>query len=106
MPYSTQFIAGTPTPSTPLEYIVPELYVAVIRDVEVWLSSGAPLTVYVAAVKPGPLTVAISVFDVTGGATSQQWKGRAVLNAGDTLEAAVSAGAATVLVSGYLLSAP
>jgi hypothetical protein len=97
--YSTRFIGGLVTAATPLGYTVPGGYVAVVRDVEFAIDGAIACVPY--------FTLAGS-FDIFRGGISvtdvwNQWRGRAVFNAGETFYLASSAnvyGSA----SGYLLS--
>lgn len=106
LPYSTRFFAGnTIAGSVVPAYTVPASYVAVIRDIEVLNSSGSTDTLFIAAVVPGPLTLTLTKFLSVPGETPAQWKGRAVMNAGDELELFSVAEAWEVIISGYLLGA-
>jgi hypothetical protein len=98
--YSTRFISGTSTPSTGLSYTVPGGYVAVIRDVAM-LPIASGLTAAAVGVSGGAFFWKV----VTGtNGVSQQWQGRQVLNAGETLIADVAGASAEYMISGYLLA--
>jgi hypothetical protein len=106
LPYSTRFFAGNTIAGTVVPaYTVPATYVAVIRDIEVLNSSGSTDTLFIAAVVPGPLTLTLTKFLSLAAETPAQWKGRAVMNAGDELELFSVAEAWEVIISGYLLGA-
>jgi hypothetical protein len=106
VPYSTQFAAINAAEGTTLAYTVPASYIAVIREIDVYGNVSGDVEFAVEAEVPGPLTVAIYYDGALAPGSFVQWKGRAVLNAGDLLNVVTSAGTPWVLISGYLLSAP
>ena len=106
MPYSSRFAAATVGGSSDVLYTVPAQYVAVIRDVEVWNQGGTSDSLDTFVNVPGPLSLILVRFsDIAAGQTAQ-WKGRVVMNAGDTFSTYSGGNDWGILVSGYLLSAP
>lgn len=99
--YSTQFAAGTEAGgSTTVVYTVPTGYVAVVRDIEVGAQSPPANSV---AINYAGVAEIYSVDTITQYRTAQ-WRGRVVLNAGDTINVDAIAGTWTYIISGYLLS--
>lgn len=87
-------------------YTVPAGYVAVVRDIEAWNFGGETDQLFTTANVPGPLAVAVWVTPEVAPNEWAQWKGRAVFNAGDILQAQASSSSWSLFISGYLLSAP
>jgi hypothetical protein len=101
--YSTSLIAekeltGTATYGVPSGYVLVVVAIDVYWGSEVFVPSGRVLG------------AAGQVFAVWQGAALaaniMQWRGRHVMNAGETLTVSVDNGNADVSVSGYLLSLP
>lgn len=101
--YSTAFFKGNVVSGSPQTYTVPAGYVAVLIDVDVdgyintasglYVGSGANLWMVISG-------IAVSAHQHI------QWQGRIVLNAGESIKAAVASGNCYVAASGYLLSLP
>jgi hypothetical protein len=89
--------------SEDVEYIVPDGYAAIVRDVDV-SSAGDENTNWGLAVVGGA-TFAGGSFTSIGAAQYQQWRGRQVVNPGETL-VAFADGSRSIMVSGYLLTLP
>lgn len=104
--YSAQLFAGTPPSGPHALYTVPAAIVAVIRDIEVYNASGGTtsfaFTHWVAGVRTSYIWASSSLAN----GTWQQWEGRAVLNAGESLLSEFGAGFVYAIVSGYQLTAP
>lgn len=86
---------------TPPGFVVPDGYVAVVRDIDVWSGGGAIINWVVQVVEGAKF--AAGQFTVESIAQTAQWRGRQVLNPGEVLEFS-SDGATDGLISGYLLS--
>lgn len=99
--YSTRFALLTSSAAGPtVLYTVPANTVAVIRDIS-GLCSAAPGACAVA------INGAESIFSALALASLQSfhYEGRAVVNAGETIDLFVLAGTVQIAISGYLLSA-
>jgi hypothetical protein len=101
--YSTRFL-GSYLPTSPVEYTVPDDFVAVLRCADVW---------YDGAVGGGTAAIVVSSIGYlmeclpTGGTPETfTWRGRQVLNAGETVYFSDNVEHFSVLLSGYLLSLP
>jgi hypothetical protein len=106
LPYSKQLFLGSVDTVGQVLYTVPAGYITVVRDIEVLHVSSDSGTFSIYDQGPGSSAATIWFVGVADLAWAQ-WKGRAVMNAGDQLIASVSdAGTYQAIVSGYLLSAP
>jgi len=101
--YSVRFILAAGGSALELDYLVPAGKVAVIRDICVGSTDGA--AGYAVAVAIGGVPVHEAILAAGAGQTDH-WDGRAVANAGETIECYKLRAAATCIVSGYLLTAP
>jgi len=100
--YSTRFIASSGLSGT-ASYTVPPGFVAVIRSWTIF--HGVELS-GIEATLQGPNPVKIAVYqDVGASAASDEWTGRTVLYAGESMSVTVEAGNVDTTVSGYLLTA-
>jgi hypothetical protein len=101
--YSTRFIALSVSESSSETYTVPDGFVAVLVDMQLYIGGGATAGWAVSLVDP--LCYLWNGVAPSSAATSV-WPGRrAVFNAGDQLEAQLfTAALASVVCSGYLLS--
>lgn len=100
--YSTRFLAWAAT-ETPPAYTVPDGYVAVVRDIDVYSGGGAMIN-WVCSVNE-IAHFAAGQFTIEALAQTAQWRGRQILNAGEFLVFA-SDGALDGMISGYLLTVP
>jgi hypothetical protein len=102
--YSTLLYSGDAPSGLTNAYTVPANQVVVVRDLELYNSTGASIALSVSRSVSGVTQSYVYVTAGLAAHTWQQWTGRAVLDAGDVLQ--VSTGAAGVYfhVSGYLLS--
>jgi hypothetical protein len=106
VPYSTQLLAGQPAAGAPISYVVPSGYVGVLRELDV-LNLYDGDTVFVAYLTvPGPVTLQFVNQDIPTFGATYQWRGRLVMNAGDSLELGTTETYCDAIASGYLLSAP
>lgn len=103
--YSTQFIDDTILGGHSDTYVVPTGFRAVVRDVSGVFSTTGTFTASVATDVDGDTFQFQGYVPNTGGPF--HWEGHAVANDGQGITFTVNGtGAATVVVSGYLLSAP
>lgn len=98
--YSTQLLAKHAASGSSI-YLVPDGYTAILRDLDGWIypAAGGPLLTLL-----GPLGNVLAQAEgsaITG--TPLVWRGRQVLNPGDTFTVTADA-ASDFQVSGYLLS--
>ena len=100
--YSTRFLAWAADESPPA-YTVPDGYVAVVRDLDVWSGGGAMINWQLAVNEIAKF--AAGQFTIESLAQTAQWRGRQVLNAGEFLVFS-SDGALDGMISGYLLTLP
>lgn len=104
--YSVRFFEDVGlSPGSYLAYTVPDGYVAILRDIDAYSSAGvSDAEIYV----EGHLGQTIFYGNVAATSKSNaQWRGRQVLQAGETIT--ITVGASTdwdVTISGYLLVAP
>lgn len=102
--YSTQFAAVTLSANNFTNlYTVPAGDVVVVRDIEVYF--GVPTSIFNFQVgAPGSTTIAWYIANPASN-TWQQWGGRVVVPAGQSLWAYSVASSTQLIVSGYLLTA-
>lgn len=100
--YSIRFMAWAAT-ETPTPYTVPAGYVAVVRDVDA-VSGGGAIINWLWGIN-GECKIGGGQFTVEALNQFQQWRGRQVLNPGETIYVAAD-GAIDGAVSGYLLVIP
>lgn len=100
--YSTRFLAWAADESPPA-YEVPEGFIAIVRDADVWSGGGAMIN-YQLSVN-GIAKFWAGQFTIESIAQVGQWRGRQVVNAGEFLVFA-SDGALDGMISGYLLTLP
>lgn len=102
--YSTQFLADYPWGSD-VSFTVPAGYIAIVRSIDLFQgggSGGHELQVYL-----GYSSAVVFNVPSSAAGASYHWEGRQVLEQGDELIATnPSAGPASVLASGYLLTTP
>lgn len=104
MIYSTRFYNGPATNGQTL-YTVPAGFVVVVRDLEVYnFSSSAIVQVQVQLGVSGSTSGVLAFVNNVASQVCAQWKGRAVVNAGESLVAFSTGSSFSMLVSGYLLS--
>jgi hypothetical protein len=104
--YSTPF-GFVPFATTPFtfHYTVPDGFVAVLRDIDVYLSNTNSSQRGVGFEGRSALFWAITLGGFASG--SFQWRGRQVLDPGETIDCIAPAGVqGSGLVSGYLLTLP
>jgi hypothetical protein len=103
--YSTQLISlagliGSHTYTNTLA----NQFLVVIRDLDVAVTTPAALTTFVLR---GPAGQVMWVVSFPAGVNNySQWRGRQVLNPGDTIQVQAGPDAVDVMVSGYNLSLP
>lgn len=108
MPYSSLLVRFASSSSgLHLIYTAPAGYVTVVRDISVANTSGSSeaYSLY-ASGNPGPTSAFILINGSLANDAVDQWEGRQVLNAGDTLTLSIGGADFTCLISGYLLSSP
>lgn len=105
--YSTLFLANN-TDSGELNYIVPDGFVAVLRDVDVYNNSFVAAELFLEDNETGQTIWRVDNNAVIPDSSlgSSQWKGRQVFNPGGGFVFVASSGTWDVRASGYLLSAP
>lgn len=100
--YSTRFVliatAGTGEQG---DYTVPVGYVAIVRSIDFFATSAAPVDI-IATIGPTPIGFVRTQFPAYPNSVS--WSGRQVANAGEKIGVYVVSGAGHVTISGYLLS--
>lgn len=102
--YSTQLFAGQiPSGVTTLWTVAPNT-VVVVRDIEAYGNVSASTSLLIGANVSGSLDAPIRYFNPFAPGDWYQWTGRAVLEAGNLLQADAGAGSPWLLVSGYVLS--
>ena len=107
MPYSTNLYTGPASAELMTLYTVPAGYVAVVRDVEYFNSSGDTIDdLYVVAEVPGPLAATFAYVASLASNAGAQWQGRVVVPAAGFLEVGAYGSGLLLIVSGYLLSSP
>lgn len=104
--YSTLFLAAN-TGSGLLNYIVPDGFVAVLRDVDVYNNSVVLAELFLEDNETGQTIWRVdnSAVIPTLSIGSVQWKGRQVFNGGGGFVFTATAGVWDVRASGYLLTA-
>jgi hypothetical protein len=102
--YSTQLCAGTSTVTSTVYYTVPVGTTVIVRDIEVFNGTAGSDSLNVDRGVSGVNQQIIYRAVNLSAAGWAQWKGRAVLNAGEQLMIASGVAGWTFLVSGYVLS--
>jgi hypothetical protein len=100
--YSTRFLAIAIS-SSDGEYEVPSGFVAVVRDVDAW-SSGGIIVNWRVSISGDP-AFAGGQFTVEALDQFTPWRGRVIVNAGETIQA-ITDGPRGLTVCGYLLTLP
>lgn len=99
--YSTQFASGVQTGAgSGTLFTVPSGYLVVVRSIQIFQYTGTAETFQIADGSGVSIATAIS----PGAPWQLDWDGRAVLNAGETIEFSTGGGGWTYRVSGYLLT--
>lgn len=98
--YSHRFLAWAASEFPPVA-IVPEGYVAIIRDLDVWSGGGAMINWEMGV--NGVCKLAAGQFTVESIAQTAQWRGRQLAEAGDEIYFR-SDGPTDGAITGYLLS--
>jgi hypothetical protein len=100
--YSHRFFCAEVTVGVTTIYTVPAGSTAILRDLELFNASSATQTFTVYLVQPGLGGVPAIVINSIGAALGEQWQGRVVLNAGDSLQTGTGASSQYMVLSGYL----
>lgn len=107
MPYSTQlFLGELPAGAFSPIYTVPAGYTAVLRDMRIRNGYTSAQLANIQAGGPGPATVVIWQEESFPEAQLDEWQGRVVIPELLSLWGYSDHGSVTLVVSGYLLSAP
>jgi hypothetical protein len=103
--YSTRFFSDPHFVATPASYVVPAGFVAVLRDVWIYLGNNATPAAW--QMESGTGAVLWAAEALPFNPQFWFWQGRQVYNAGDTIQV-VNTGVAPLdaTASGYLLSLP
>lgn len=102
--YSTQFAAVQGLVASSHTYTVPAGFIAIVRDIDAFADTSGTSTFLVAR---GPASNVFFYAEFLLATTSsKEWRGRQVLNTGETLVLQAGPAAVDVMASGYLLSMP
>lgn len=102
--YSTQAFLGSLPAGLQVLYTVPSGNVFVVRSLYFYGNTSGPAQFSVGVYSPGASALLVFANPLAAGATAT-WEGRAVMNAGQTLQSNSSLAGVELIASGYLLSA-